>query len=235
MSKFDAFKVITTERLYIKVAGQLKELIEQGVFKPGERFPAERSLAEKLGVSRPTIREAMIALELAGLIEIRTGSGIYVASAQVKKDLQPSDDEIGPFENLEMRYIFESEVCALAAQRITNDQLDRLEAALHKMEIEKHSAIACEEADSEFHLIIAEACQNTAIYRTVKWLWEARNKAYRSTEFFQRIRKEGVHPSIEEHRKIYQALSNRDSERARLAMKNHIDGATDNAAKHFED
>ncbi|EWH10476.1 GntR family transcriptional regulator [Catenovulum agarivorans DS-2] len=235
MSKFDAFKVITTERLYIKVAGQLKELIEQGVFKPGERFPAERALAEKLGVSRPTIREAMIALELAGLIEIRTGSGIYVATAPVKKDLDASDDEIGPFENLEMRYILESEMCAIAAQRISDEQLDRLEAALIKMENSKDSPSACEEADSEFHLIIAEATQNTAMYKTVKWLWEARNQAYRSTAFFEKIRQEGIHPSIEAHRKIYQALANRDSERARLAMKNHIDGATENAAKHFED
>ena len=79
MKGIDQFQVITTDRLYVKIAEQLRGLIEAGVYKPGDRFPAERALAEKLGVSRPTIREAMIALEISGIIEIRTGSGIYVS------------------------------------------------------------------------------------------------------------------------------------------------------------
>ncbi|MER2493124.1 FadR/GntR family transcriptional regulator [Catenovulum sediminis] len=231
----DTFKVITTDRLYIKVADQLRELIENKTFKPGERFPAERSLAEKLGVSRPTVREAMIALELAGLIEIRTGSGIYVAKNAGVKDAKLADDGIGPFEILEMRYVLESEICALAAQRITTEQLNELAQTLEEMQAQQEQGEASEVADNKFHLIIAKASQNTAMYESVKWLWDLRNREYISTAFFERIRNEGILPSIEEHRKIYQALKNGDSERARLAMKNHIDSAINNAAKHFND
>ncbi|AWB66090.1 GntR family transcriptional regulator [Saccharobesus litoralis] len=229
-----AFKVITTDRLYIKVADQLRQLIEDGTFKTGDRFPAERTLAEKLGVSRPTIREAMVALELAGLIEIRTGSGIYVADTPVEEQTELSQDGIGPFEILEMRYVLESEICALAARRITDDQLQELEDILQEMEGALSDGKACEEADNKFHLIIAQASQNTAMYESVKWLWNLRNREYKNTAFFEKIRDEGILPSIEEHRKILSALKNRDGERARLAMKNHIDSATENAAKHFD-
>jgi DNA-binding FadR family transcriptional regulator len=83
-------------------------------------------------------------------------------------------------------------------------------------------------------MLIAEACQNSAMYQSVIWLWELRTKSIFSDSFLKVIRKEGVHPSIEDHKKIARALEQRNPERALLAMKNHIDNATINAAKHFE-
>lgn len=224
-------QAIKTNRLYIKVADQLTKLIETGAIKPGERFPSERELAEKLGVSRPTIREAMIAMELSGVIEIRTGSGIYVNKQ--RPSLEATDKGVGPFEIMEIRYIIESEACALAAARITDAQIEKLKEVLIEMEEEEKQPDASEKADWKFHLLIAEACQNSAIYSVVSWLWELRNQSELSTAFFEKIRKDGVHPSINDHRKIVEALEKRNPEKARMAMKFHIENATAAAATYF--
>lgn len=224
-------QAVKSDRLYIKVAEQLSKLVHEGIIKPGERFPAERDLAEKLGVSRPTIREAMIALELSGIIEIRTGSGIYVSKK--KPNLDNADKGVGPFEILEIRYIIESEACALAAARITNEQIEQLKAVLREMEEEEKQEDASEKADWKFHSIIAEASQNSAIYSVTNWLWELRNQSELSTAFLERIRKEGIHPSINDHRRIVEALEKRNPEKARMAMKLHIENATAAAAAYF--
>tara|TARA_R110002167_G_scaffold35981_24_gene114489 strand:+ start:2502 stop:3224 length:723 start_codon:yes stop_codon:yes gene_type:complete len=226
-------QIIKSDRLYLKVAAQLNRLIEEGAIQPGQRFPSERELAEKLGVSRPTIREAMIALELSGVIEIRTGSGIYVTKQVAKSEPELNDKGVGPFEILEIRYIIESEACALAAARITDEQIQALRDAVEEMEEEEKRPDASEKADQKFHSIIAQACQNSAIASVVEWLWDLRNESQLSTAFLQRIREEGVHPSINEHRKILQALEQRNPEKARTAMKLHIENATTNAATHF--
>lgn len=226
-------QAIKTDRLYMKVAAQLNGLIENGLIKPGQRLPSERELAEQLGVSRPTIREAMIALELSGVIEIKTGSGIYVSQHKSPIELDAQDKGAGPFEILEIRYIVEAEACALAASRISAEQIAELRIALREMEEEEKQPDASEQADWKFHQIIAQASQNSAIESVVNWLWELRNQSTLSAAFLERIRKEGVHPSISEHRNILQALEQKDPDKARMAMKVHIENATANAATHF--
>jgi GntR family transcriptional repressor for pyruvate dehydrogenase complex len=226
-------EVIKNDRLYMKVAEQLRSSIETGVIKPGERFPSERELAEQLGVSRPTVREAMIALEISGVIEIRSGSGIYANPIKKGAELQLGSADIGPFEVLETRLIIEAEACALAAARITPVQLNALKQALMDMEEEEKRPDASEEADQRFHEIIAQSCQNSAIETMIAWLWQLRNESAISTQFLERIRKEGIHPSISEHYAIYHALEKRDPVRARDAMRRHIESATENAAEYF--
>jgi GntR family transcriptional repressor for pyruvate dehydrogenase complex len=227
-------KVVKNDRLYMKVAEQLRKLIENEVIKPGERFPSERELAEQLGVSRPTVREAMIALELTGVIEIRSGSGIYASKAKPNKKLALDDTGIGPFEILEIRLIVESEACALAASRITSQQLNQLRQAVRDMEEEEKQPDASEKADQAFHEIIARSCQNSAIESVIGWLWTLRNESMLSTSFLERIREEGIHPSISEHQAILTALEKRDPNAAREAMRRHIESATENAAQHFQ-
>jgi DNA-binding FadR family transcriptional regulator len=229
-------QAIRTKRLYVKVAEQLTQFVMDGTLKPGERFPSERELAEKLGVSRPTIREAMIAMELAGIIEIKTGSGIYVTKPGHSPDIMDAggrDKGIGPFEILEIRYMIEGEACALAAARITDEQIQQLKDTLLEMEEEEKQADASEKADWKFHSIIAEACQNSAIYAVINWLWELRNQSELSLAYLERLRKEGVHPSINDHRRILEALEKRDPEKARIAMKMHIENATAAATGYF--
>lgn len=223
MSQVDQFKAIKTDRLYIKVADQLRTLIENEVFKVGDKFPAERALAEKLGVSRPTIREAMVALELSGLIEIRTGSGIYVSSNKVNETVDIISKGIGPFEILEMRYILEPEVCALAATRITDEQIKQLKQIVTEMEGAK-DATAYEIADGKLHIAIAMASNNNAMQASISWLWKLRQESVLSNLVIEAIERQG--PLIEEHKRIVMAIAQRNPEKARLAMKNHLDRAT---------
>lgn len=226
------FETIKTDRLYVKVADRITTMLAAGEITAGDRLPSERDLASLLGVSRPTIREAMIALELSGVIEIRTGSGIYIS----KKKLPPtiSDKGIGPFEILEAREMVEVEACGLAATRITDKQIAELRLVLEEMKEEQKSDNASEQADWKFHCIIAEASQNTALYAIINWLWQLRNQSALSTSFLERIREEGVHPAIDDHRKIVDALEQRDPVKAKRAMKNHIKKATKAAATHFK-
>lgn len=227
-------EVVKNDRLYMKVAEQLRKLIENEVIKPGERFPSERELAEQLGVSRPTVREAMIALELTGVIEIRSGSGIYASISKPSKKLVLDDTGIGPFEILEIRLILEAEACALAAARISESDLELLRQALRDMEEEEKLPDASQKADQTFHEIIARSSQNSAIESVVGWLWTLRNESMLSTSFLERIRSEGIHPSISEHQAILSALENRDADAARDAMRRHLESATENAARHFQ-
>ena len=227
-------QTVKNDRLYMKVAEQLRALIETNVIKPGDRLPSERELAEQLGVSRPTVREAMIALEISGIIEIRSGSGIYAIGGKSNSNLKLNDSGIGPFEILETRLLLESEACALAAARITDAQLAELKTCLDEMIEEEKRPDASEKSDQRFHEIIAESCQNSAIESIIRWLWQLRVESMLSTAFLERIRQEGIHPSISEHKAIYDALAKRDPIRARDAMRRHIESATDNAAKYFE-
>ncbi|MFC1518587.1 FadR/GntR family transcriptional regulator [Pseudomonadota bacterium] len=226
-------QAIKTDRLYVKVAAQLSKLVSDGVILPGDRLPSERELAEKLNVSRPTIREAMIALELSGIVEIRTGSGIFVN--QKKAFITSEDQGVGPFEILQIRGIIESEACAIAVQHITDDEIKQLRDTIVEMEEEEKRPDSSEKADWKFHKIIANATQNSAITSIVNWLWELRGKSDLSAAFAQRLRAEGVHPSIQDHNDIVDALEKRDAEQAKQAMLRHIENATAAASAYFDD
>ena len=220
-------QTVKVQRLYQQVAGQLVELINKGVFEPGQRLPSERELADQFGVSRPTIREAMIAMEIASAVEVRSGSGVYVLELKAKPSPVADDQGPGPFEILEARLLIESEACALAAQRISEYQLQQLSGLLSEMVDENTRDDATEKADEKFHCLIAQAAGNSAISATIGWLWELRNQSELSTRFFSHNREEGVTPVIEDHRLILKALQQRDSEAARAAMKNHLQRVID--------
>ena len=215
-------QAIKVQRLYLQVAQQLQQLIASGEFEVGQRLPAERDLAGQFGVSRPTIREAMIALEIAGLVEVRSGSGVYVTGQKIQAGKLGDDQEPGPFEILEARRMIESEACSLAAERISDAQLDELDALLAKMQDADQSAEDAEEADHQFHCIIAEASGNSVIAATVAWLWQLRNESEISTHFHSRVRQEGSRPIIEDHRSILAALRDHDGSSARMAMAGHL-------------
>jgi len=215
------------QRLYLQVADQLLERIRSGNPAPGQRLPSERDLAEHYGVSRPTIREAMIALEIAGLVEIRLGSGVYVLPGEGKKFPRAEDQGPGPFEILEARRMIEGEICALAAGRISAAQLEELAALLAEMQQENLREDMTEAADQRFHCVIAEASGNSALATTVSWLWQLRNESVISTHFHQRVRKEGSRPILADHRAILEALQSRDPAAARRAMARHLQRVID--------
>ena len=222
----------TKERLYVRVARRIADLVSSGEVSPGDKLPSERDLAEMLKVSRPSVREAMIALEVSGLIEVRTGSGIYVAYQSRKQPAVVADEGIGPFEILEMRLMIEPEACALAAERISDDQLQQLRNTYNEMR-RTSGTLEVEAFDSQFHKLIAEATENTAIARTVSWLWTLRGQSELSRGFHRLILEEGVYPVLDEHEAILEALENRDADAAKKAMQKHLEASTASAAQHF--
>jgi GntR family transcriptional regulator, hexuronate regulon transcriptional repressor len=210
-------------KLYQKVANTIVASIKSGLYPPGERLPPERELAEKLDVSRPTIREALIALEIRGIVEARRGSGIYVIQAAATQPVAPDDDlDIGPFEVSEARRLFEGESAALAAAIITDEELAELEKLLAAIGANVDNELG-ERADRDFHIAIAEATQNTAIATVVETLWDMRYRSPLCKMMFDRARRAGSKPRVDDHQIIFEALKARDPKAARAAMRAHLD------------
>ncbi|MEM9495009.1 MAG: FadR/GntR family transcriptional regulator [Pseudomonadota bacterium] len=209
------------KRLYHSVAERIKELVRQGAYPPGSRLPGERDLAEELSVSRVTIREAQIALEAIGMLDIRVGSGVYVLSKS-SQDANALPD-VGAFELTEARSAIESEAAALAAATITDEELDRLDDIVERMGADTDPDSPLEaDADREFHLTIARATKNNAMLETVERLWCIRTEKPEVRQAYDSIC--GMHPQkrLKEHRDIAIALRKRDPERARKAMRTHF-------------
>lgn len=213
---------MTKTRLYHTVAEQIKTQINEGVIPPGSRLPGERELAEQFGVSRVTIREAEIALQALGYINIKTGSGVYV--------LDPAENEnlgllnICAFELTEARMMFESEAAALTARHIDNQNLEHLEALIETIASnDPEDELASQQADREFHLVVAASSGNAAVKYVIETLWKIRAERSEVQDVHAAICRveEAVHRR-EVHEKIVQALRARDSSASRQAMQEHF-------------
>lgn len=204
-------------RLFHGVTDQITQLIDDGVFGPGAKLPSERELAERFGVSRITVREAAVALQAAGRIVIKPGSGVYVADR--KPVLDGSLPEVSAFELTEARSLFESEAAALAAPIITDQTLAKLDTLVRAL---GQGGQAADDADREFHLTIAQATGNGAILHTLKTLWRMRSElpAVRSTH--ESVCDRDRASRVNEHAAVLDALKARDPVAARQAMRAHF-------------
>lgn len=236
MAKLDANE-IQVQRLYLQIYQKISDMIHNGEFAPGERLPAERALAEQFNVSRPPLREAIIALEVMGLVEVKPGSGVYVreqAEEETQQTKRLPEDLPGPFEILEARMHFEADAAELAAERISNNDLQFLSQLLTALKLhnENKDAEAAEKVDQQFHMVIAEACRNSAITSTIRWLWELRNQSEISAQFHQDLRLDGSLPTIKDHEDILAALMQRDGAQAREVMRKHLQRVITNLTHH---
>jgi DNA-binding FadR family transcriptional regulator len=223
-----------TQRLYEQIAKKLANDIARGEYKIGQRLPSERELAQAFSVSRPTIREAIIALELDSLVDVRIGSGVYVVN-KAPPGGQPGVTDIGPFELLEARRAVEGEVCALAAQRIDDAQLAKLAELVAEMRSEnEHDVVQSEDADRRFHELIASATQNSAMIATVQMLWDARARSPQYRSLTAKVRASGVKPRVDEHTAILKTLRQHDPDAARAAMRDHLSRVIDALLKATE-
>jgi DNA-binding FadR family transcriptional regulator len=209
------------KRLYQSVVKKIEQLINDNEYPPGGRLPPERELAERFGVSRPTIREAIIALEALDRVEAKTGSGVYVL------DGSPGGNRlnfgVSPFELTEARALVEGEAAALAATMITDEELDELEKALEEMSEEAVGGkLMSEIADQKFHHIISAATRNKMIASVIDELWYVRDHSPTISKAYQAICEIDGRTRIEEHQEIYDALRRRDARAARKAMHAHF-------------
>jgi len=208
------------KRLYHTVANQILELIDSGVFPPGSRLPGERDLAQQFGVSRVAVREAEIALQAQGRLEIKVGSGAYVldGTGQLGRGIP----KVGPFELTEARALFEAESAALAAPIITDAVLEELEGYIQAMIGKGDSQMGHEEADRLFHLTIAKATNNAAIIYTIDNMWKMRSEAMKLQTVYDSVCHSDDVLLEREHNAILNALRARDSSAARKAMRAHF-------------
>jgi GntR family transcriptional repressor for pyruvate dehydrogenase complex len=216
---------MTKQKLYQRVAEAIATAIANGTHPPGSRLPAERDLAEEFAVSRPTIREAMIALEIRGLVGAKKGSGIYVTATPPDLTSTPELD-VGAFELIEARTLFEGEAAALAATAIGAEQLDELRKLLVEMEQAGETSAALD-ADKQFHLAIAKATGNSLVVSVVEMLWTIREQSPLCIHMFAKARREGVTPRVNEHQLIVDALAGHDPQLARETMRSHLRRVTD--------
>ena len=214
------------QKLYQQVAESIATAIAKGRYAPGSRLPAERDLAEDFKVSRPTIREAMIALEIRGLVGAKKGSGIYVTATLPDLTSTTPELDVGAFELIEARTLFEGEAAALAATAIDAQQLDELRKLLVEME-QAGGTSAALEADKQFHLAIAKATGNSVVVSVVEMLWTIREQSPLCVHMFAKARREGVTPRVNEHQLIVDALAARDPQLARETMRSHLRRVTD--------
>jgi GntR family transcriptional repressor for pyruvate dehydrogenase complex len=213
---------IDTRKLYVQVADSITASIKSGEYPSGARLSSERELAVAFKVSRTTIREAMIALEIRGLVEARPGSGIYVSEHPPPPQAGADDLDIGAFELIEARRLFEGEAAALAAAMITDEQLQEIETIIGEMVNENARKQYEEMADRSFHVAIARATRNTAITTVVEILWDMRYKSPLCADMLERARRAGLRPRVSEHRRILAALRQRNPKAARRAMRDHL-------------
>jgi len=214
------------QRLYQVVARQLARMIEENAGNRNWRMPSERELAEELGVSRPVIREAVIALEMRGIVEVKGRAGIVVLPARVSQvsfDLPDSDIGPGPFELLEARLAIESSAAALAAERATSYDLMILEECIHRMERETNVVLLQEKGDRDFHMTIAKMTGNAIIVSMIEALWAQRDESVMWKKLHEHIHAESVRPLwIGDHHAILSALRLRNPDAAYKAMARHI-------------
>ncbi len=218
-------QTVEPKRLYRQIADQLRVLITQGEFAVGGRLPAERDLAKQLGVSRPSVREALIALEVEGRVEVRTGSGVYVLDRSRRTPGTVDMTDWGPLELIRARRMVEGETAALAAKSAKRADRDAMAAALDEMREQTERGLNPIDADRDFHLAIVHASGNTVLIETVQGFLESRmSPLYKQLGGHFETRKSWWN-TIAEHEAVRLAIEAHEPNAARAAMHEHLDRA----------
>jgi GntR family transcriptional repressor for pyruvate dehydrogenase complex len=222
------FKPIETSNIYMRVIDQIMTLIRNGSLKRGDQLPPETQLVVQFGVSRASVREALKALEVLGILESRTGVGSFV------KETTPSDavfsllhelaEEGGPLEIMEARKAIEPQIAFLAALRRTADDLEAMKQVLILMEQQVAKAELTMEVDMEFHMLLATACGNPVLADCMQLI-----SSRMGSRFWQIMKADSLNvpgrPAVYlgHHRKILKAIDEQNASRAEAAMLEHLE------------
>ncbi|KKC35938.1 hypothetical protein WH87_15375 [Devosia epidermidihirudinis] len=224
---------LESTRLYRRIAELLETRINQGLFPVGTFLPAERELAEQLGVSRTSVREALIALEVNGRVAIRQGHGVQVlAGPDLAAPTTPPDVDIGPIQVLEARRLIEPRIAELAAANHTQQNLENMQAAIKLQNSAATWTVdAYRQGDRDFHVEIARASGNAAFEVLVSKLWE-----YRTKPLFERfenllVGSDRLGKTANEHDIIYAAIAAGDAAEAGKAMRMHVEAVLSSFVK----
>ena len=204
----------------------IRDLIVQTPYLPGERLPPEREIAEMLNVTRTVVREALIMLEIKGLVDVRRGAGIYVLDNAVGEGAAESADinhcnDAGPFELLQARQLIESNIAEFAATQVTKQDIMKLMEIQEKARKEK--CFRDSEWDLQFHVQVALATQNTALAAIVEKMWTQRVHNPYWKKLHDHIDSRTVDNWCDDHDQILKALIRKDPHAAKLAMWQHLE------------
>ena len=224
---------IKRRRLHEDIVEQFMSLVRQGILKHGERLPSEREMAERFQVSRSSVREAIRQLELQGLVVSRPGSGTFINTesldsvvALIASSLTSGADTQRDI--FEVRRLLEPQIVALAAQRATSEEIQRMRDALVDQERAIAAGESCVEADTAFHFTLAAATHNSALIKVVSAvadiLHQSRDQSLQEPGRPKR--------SLESHREILQMVEDRDAAGARRAMEHHLTSVEPSVLAH---
>ncbi|KJS42901.1 FCD domain-containing protein [Roseovarius sp. BRH_c41] len=223
------FQKVTPEKLSTAVTRQIEKLILQGILRPGERLPAERDLAEKLGVSRPSLREAVAELQDKGLLSARAGAGIYVADVLGSAFSDAlirlfADHEEAVFDYIGFRRDLEGLAACRAARLASDTDLQVIQTVMDKMEAAHKKTNPADEArlDAEFHMAIIEASHNVIMLHMMRSMFQLLREGVfynRQVMFKQRTTRGAL---LDQHRAINAAIQARNPEAARAAVNDHL-------------
>ena len=212
-------------RLYQQIADQIRQLILTDDFPVGARLPSERDLAAKLEVSRPSVREALIALEIEGMVEIRVGSGVYVTADRARSPTPIGPLGESPSELMQARMLVEGHVVLLAAGRVTTEGLKALRSSIVAMEDDVIAGRNPVAHDKMFHMTIAANCGNVVLERIVLELFDGRHTPLSEKLQARYGTPETWQMALEEHRAILNAIERNDALLAQAAMVTHLNAS----------
>lgn len=229
---------IEPRRLYRQIATVLRESIDAGRFPVGSLLPPERDLAEQLGVSRTSVREALIALEVQGRVSVRVGVGVSVLpppETPAQRDVASMDEPpIGPLDLLDARTVVETETAARAAANASGPEVQALRALVDQMRDEQRQGWTRHVADRAFHLEIARIAGNAALLAVVTQLWDARRSPIQDRFESLFATPERFVATLKEHERIVAAIANRNPDAARDAMRRHLARVRDTLSRAIE-
>lgn len=226
-------KPIKTRKIYEEIVEQIKKLVTSGKLQPGDRLPSERDLAERLEVSRASVREALSAMEMMGLLEVRSGEGTYIRQVNIESVIAPlawifSMEKDTVLELLEVRKIFEVQAVALAAERATPENLQELEQVLQTMRQDLQTGQLGEQADHHFHFAIARATHNKIFIRLMNAISDTMERTLKTSRIKLYEEEDMPLRLYEEHVSIYQAIHQKDIVQASEQMYSHLAGVETN-------
>ncbi len=224
-------KTIKIKRITEEIVSQIREQIARGELKAGDRMPSEREMAQQLGVSRPTVREALQVLEHTGFVEILQGSGTYIRDIGKQTLTDPLEILIHGSDQryrevYEFRIAIEVWAVGLSAQRIEPDELSGLGQIIDAMKKRRAEKKPVDELDANFHLSIARACHNGIYYHVANTILHLYTQAARISHEELFLSDKDQDDLLADHEAIFKAIEARDAEKARALMRNHLNRVT---------
>ncbi len=220
------FQPIEPRRIYMKIVDQIRAMIERGELRPGQRLPPERVLAEQFRVSRPSVREALSALEIMGLVDSQHGDGTYVTDVPPTLGREPLLlDDIGPSELLCAREAIECSIVGVAAREAVDTDLAALREVLEEMETMLTRGEFSMEADRAFHVGVARTTHNALLIEVGEYVANMmRQRLWGAITSRNLKRPDRAAKYVGEHRRIYEAIVRHDETTAVREMRNHLEG-----------